>query len=680
MELEELTLDEVPSGGNKPHRDRTYSSEDYSDWTSEPDPRESDLPFDQFSEYYIEEPPAEEDYCILHPCRIRLCLGRSYLTSKHRFLQLVKVLGPYFLAMMITVEWILQAGLAGGGTSGLIGGPIILLLSEYSMSASRMQILETIIVSAWCLKPIMALFMESIFIGGYNTIPYLMITSLTAFICCMLIVVFYPLPSPILLAMLLYPIFSQIATSDLLVEAKYTQKMRNFPELRPKLTAFVNMGQGAFQLLSIGSLGLLLYLAVPLNYIYVIPMPIFLFMLYPSYQNWIDDTERHLGSKDEKRTVIASGKTVVTNATTGETTVYDTTDDDEVTALRTPLRNLLGCFCVYRTRSTTYTILADDAHGAGGNHTLVQPRVPVFGVDCNKMGRNWKIYLLAIIIGTLAILANVLGGLGCSSTILFFFSLLGAFTMIAAFFLLMDNSIARIMTYVILQNMFSISLRAATYRFYTDDAQAYPEGPHFSREFYISGMGAAGIALSMLGTFVYDSFMTHWRYRTIFTVTGLIYVIACIPNFILFKRWNVGYVPDLVFVLGSEVMQVVVGTWNNMPYSVMILSLCRPGLGMLTYALYAGVLNLGNSFASFQGAFVLDALHINPTGNTSGESAQFENLWIASLISTGIQLIPLVTIGFLIPDSKQTDELVQATADDSPSLQQQPHGLIQLIK
>lgn len=623
-----------------------------------------------------DDPALEQAYCALHPRRLCLCMRRHYRLSRTRFSQLIMVLGRRFLAMLIMVEWVLQAGVAGGGASGLIGAPIILMLSEYGLTPSRMQILEAIVVSAWCLKPISALFMEAIYIGGYNKIPYIMITSLGAFMACVLIASFYPFASPLTLVALLFPLFLQIATADLLIESKYVQKLRRYPDLRPKLVAFVQTGQGVIQLLAIGLLGLLLYVALPLQYLYLLPAPIFLLILYPAYENWIEDTERQPQARHELRVVTASGgSTLVHNCATNERTTYQyELSPDELQASRGPLENMLGCLCVYRNKSAgdggEYVITPDEVADPSTQQWGEAERMPVFGFDRAKITRNWRMFLLSFYIGVLAVLANVLGVLGCSSTVLFTFSLLGALSMIVAFFMLMDADLARVMTYVILQNMFSVSLRAATYRFYTDDAHAYPEGPHFSREFYITVMGAVGIALGIGGTILYDSFMAHWRYRTIFWVTGLVYIFVSLSNFVLFKRLNVGYIPDTVFVLGSEVVQVVVGTWNNMPYSIMVLGLCKPGLETLSYAIYAGVLNLGSAFSAFQGAFLLDAMHINPTGNSSGESAQFDNLWIASLIATGIQIVPIVVTNVLIPDSRQTDDLLAIEKREKQQTQQ----------
>jgi hypothetical protein len=240
--------------------------------------------------------------------------------------------------------------------------------------------------------------------------------------------------------------------------------------------------------------------------------------------------------------------------------------------------------------------------------------------------------------------------------------------MMLSFYLLLKKRVAKILIFMVLQNMFSISLRAATFYFYTNPVEAYPEGPHFTRQFYVTIMGGFGIILSVFGVMIYTTFMYNWSYQRMFSITTALYILSCVPNIILFKRWNiVAGIPDTAFVLGTEVLQVVIGQLNNMPFAVMMLALCPKSTAATLYAIMAGSNNLGSAFSSYQGAFVLDMLHIKPTGNMSGESEQFDNLWIASVISCGIQVVPLLFVRWLIPDVKQTDELLNEE-DEQPSV------------
>ena len=198
----------------------------------------------------------------------------------------------------------------------------------------------------------------------------------------------------------------------------------------------------------------------------------------------------------------------------------------------------------------------------------------------------------------------------------------------------------------------------AMIHFFTDTIEQYPDGPHFSKKFYIIVMGVVGSVCSIIGAFSYLAFMKRWKYRTVFVVNNIIYIMVGLLNVVFFKRWNLYMgIPDTVFVLGAETFQVIIGQWTNMPVTTMMSQLCPRGMESTMFALLAGSSNLGNSLAQYQGAWLLKLLNIKPSGMID-ESAQFDNLWIASLIAT---LLPLVTIFFipcLIPDKYQTEDLI----------------------
>lgn len=538
----------------------------------------------------------------------RCSLCNAFDDGKRRFMKLYNLLGFRFVCVTVMIELVLQAFVAGGGSGGLVGAPILLLLSAFKLPATRMQILETVATAPWQLKPLMGILSDSLYIGGYNKMPYIIITSLAGVISAVIIAAFYPI-SPLLFTALLFFIFLQIATGDLLLEARYVEKTKSNPAARPTLYAFIRFCSGFCQLASIGVVGLLIAYHAPLQWLYLSPVLPFVVVAAMVYGNW-------------------AGEKLYNQAR--------------------PLSNMLCQPCWF-----TEQVLGDEE---AGPHTV---QMPVLGADTTKVRENWRIFLLALIIGAISVFTSILGLFEMSTTYLFVASVVSALLMIVCFFLLLERSVAKVLAFIVIQNMFSISLRAATFFFYTDPAEAYPQGPHFSRQFYVTVMGGVGILFSVLGVFIYGAFMHEWTYRRIFMVTSVLYIITCIPNILLFRRINVAWgIPDYLFILGSEVVQVVVGELNSMPFGVIMLSLCSPGMEASLYAIMAGSSNLGGAFASYQGAFVLEMLGVRPSGNMTGESAQFDNLWIASLISLCIQVVPLFFIHLLIPDAKQTQDLL----------------------
>lgn len=529
-----------------------------------------------------------------------------YTDVKQRFIELFRVLPLRFIMMIIFVEHLFQGFLFGGGGGGLIGVPIMYLLRSYgTLTASRIQILKTIAVSPWALKPLFGMISDTLYLGGYNRLPYIFITIVASAMACLAIVMTWPV-SPVVATLLFFLLFLQIAVSDLLIEARYTELVAQYVEIGPDLMSFIHIGGTLAQILSIITTGILITY-VPYQYIYLIPLPCLIFLLYPVYQNWMDD-------KPYEERVAAP-----------------------------PLTNLLYSRAWY--------------HVLMKKHRRV---MPVVGFDRVKLTENWRIFSLGLIIATISMATSVIGLFDISSLYLFIMSLVGAPLMIGAFFLLIDHRIAKIQAFVIIQNMFSLSLDSATFFFYTDDAVQYPEGPHFSNFFFITVMGLISTLLALVGLVTYNVFMTRWSYRKILLLTNLMFIIVSLPNIFFFLRWNqyVG-IPDAWFVIGCEALQVITGVWSSFPLSIIMLQLCPEGMEATVYALLAGCSNLGSSLSQYQGAFVLDVLGIKPIG-APGESRQFDNLWIAILISILLPVIPIIFIFILIPDALQTDRLLDA--------------------
>lgn len=542
--------------------------------------------------------------------------------SWRRFVHLYQALGRRFFLALVTIEHLLQAFVYGGGGGGFVGVPIQFLLRQYGLTASRIQVLKTIAVSPWALKPLFGLVSDTLYFGGYSRLPYMLGTTLLACVACVVLVMGWPL-SPVVATLLFFVLFLQIAVNDLLLEAAYCEKTARHPEVAPDLASLNSIGSCVFQLASVLLVGLCVKYFTQLEYIYLVPLPFFLLALWPLHQNWMQDREYVYR---ESYLLEAAGPSEVV-------TEIDYHHDE--------LRNVC---CGYGWYSGEH----NDGH-----------LMPVVGLDTRKLQDNWRIVLLGVLIGVLSLVTSLIGLLDLNTLTLFVMSLVGAPLMILCFFLLVDRRIAKIQAFVIVQNMFSLSLDSATFFFYTDTAEQYPDGPHFSSFFYVTVMGALATLLALLGALSYQVWMTRWRYRTVLLVTNLLYVVVSMTNLFFFARLNVAWgIPDWLFVLGSEGLQVVTAVWSSLPFNVMMLQLCPPGLEASMYALLAGSSNLGSALSQYQGAFVLDALGIRPTGAPQ-EGAQFDQMWIAVALNTFLPLVPLLLLPVLIPDAAQTDSLLE---------------------
>jgi hypothetical protein len=152
--------------------------------------------------------------------------------------------------------------------------------------------------------------------------------------------------------------------------------------------------------------------------------------------------------------------------------------------------------------------------------------------------------------------------------------------------------------------------------------------------------------------------MSHWNYRTVLVSTNVVLILVSLPNVALFLHWNRMWgIPDWLFLLGTEAMQVVIGTWCSMPLGLIMNQLCPKDTAATSYALLAGSSNLANGLSQIMGAYLLHLLAINPTGAPS-ESHQFDNLWIAGLISVVLPILPIVLIFCLIPNISQKENIL----------------------
>ena len=126
----------------------------------------------------------------------------------------------------------------------------------------------------------------------------------------------------------------------------------------------------------------------------------------------------------------------------------------------------------------------------------------------------------------------------------------------------------------------------------------------------------------------------------------------------LYSRWNrVIGIPDKAFVICGSILQSMVSTWMWMPGVVLMAQLCPKGMEASMYALLAGCHNIGSSVSQSFGAFMLERLGVNPSGK-AGDPGEFENLWIAALISSMIPMFSLWLIPYCIPDALQTDTII----------------------
>lgn len=276
----------------------------------------------------------------------------------------------------------------------------------------------------------------------------------------------------------------------------------------------------------------------------------------------------------------------------------------------------------------------------------------------NELLQQKEAFFLCILMLVASVFLTIIGMASESNTVHFYGALFVMLVVLAAFSIALRPEVAKINAFFLMQTSLGIAIGGSTFYFYTDTPAQYPEGPHFSIQFFTTVLGLVTSVFSLLGLLIYNKYMHDWNYRSLLIVSNLLISVLSFLDIIMFTRMNVKWgIPDTVFVLGSSVSGTIISQWQWMPGVVLLSQMCPKGMEATMYALLAGCHNLGNTLSEYLGAYILEILGVSPAG-LPNEGHQFENLWIASVIATILPTLTLILIPWLIPDKRQTDRLL----------------------
>mmetsp|Transcript_29875 Transcript_29875/g.76735 ORF Transcript_29875/g.76735 Transcript_29875/m.76735 type:complete len:564 (+) Transcript_29875:115-1806(+) len=232
------------------------------------------------------------------------------------------------------------------------------------------------------------------------------------------------------------------------------------------------------------------------------------------------------------------------------------------------------------------------------------------------------------------------------------------FLVIFAIAMLTRPEIGATNSFFCIQAMMAISIEGATFYFFTDTREQYPEGPHFSIWFYTSVTGIVASIFGLIGMALYTQYGKNLRYRPLIVITNLIWCVLNLVCILVYTRDNVRLgIPDELFIMSSTVLHAVVHQWMYLPGIVLLSQQCPKGLEALMYALIASSHNLGHSVSNYIGAALLVYLGVTPDGSRN-ESAKFKNLWIAALVQALLPAVTLILAQWLVPNALQTERLI----------------------
>eukprot|EP00933_Yihiella_yeosuensis_P045775 TRINITY_DN4119_c0_g2_i1.p1 TRINITY_DN4119_c0_g2~~TRINITY_DN4119_c0_g2_i1.p1 ORF type:complete len:560 (-),score=62.74 TRINITY_DN4119_c0_g2_i1:206-1885(-) len=251
--------------------------------------------------------------------------------------------------------------------------------------------------------------------------------------------------------------------------------------------------------------------------------------------------------------------------------------------------------------------------------------------------------------------------------ITFTVSLTVAIIVLASFSIVLSPLIARVNAFALINSACCMSIGGASFYFFTDTPKEYPEGPHFDPYFFNTVLGVAGSVISLLGILFYQRFMSHWKYRSMIMFTNIMIFFLYLSDAVLYSRLNLKLgIPDKAFVLTTGALETIVAQWQWMPSVLVFSYLCPKGSEATMYALLAGCSNLGSVIASNNGALLLHLLGCHPRGAPM-ESAQFKNLWLASLIGTVFPFLTTLFTVRLFPNCRQNEQILEGGATTDPT-------------
>jgi len=280
----------------------------------------------------------------------------------------------------------------------------------------------------------------------------------------------------------------------------------------------------------------------------------------------------------------------------------------------------------------------------------------------SKFLAQFELCFLSAVVTVAGMLLIACGLLSSDTKVNAMAALASFIAVIVGFGVMLSPPLAMFSVYSILQTSLTLSTSGAAYYFFTDTAEQFPEGPHFSVFFYTSVLGTSASLMSLLGIATFQRYFKDYGYRNLLLATNVGFGILSLFDVMLYSRLNLTLgIPDHVFVLGTSCMENMVYMWQWMPQVIILSYFCPKGMEATMYALLAGCHNIGNTIGSSWGAYLLEILSIEPSGAVN-ESDKFKNLWIASLIASLLPLITVVALFKLVPDVKQGDPVVDPDA------------------
>eukprot|EP00667_Euglena_gracilis_P005873 EG_transcript_5913 len=491
--------------------------------------------------------------------------------------------GWKFLAMVFCGQHLLKGMLAGGGSQGLLMVEGLIYMRLH-VGASMKTVYQSIGNSAWGLKPLFALISDTVSIGGYRRTPWIILTAVLGTASYLCLVLDSAAAGGALVCLCFFCAKLQLAFTDLMVEATYTEKMRDRPRFAADIVSFAWSGIGLFGMIGIFIAGPGVDLLGPIL-ILALAIPFSSLIIFPASAGWM--TEKRL--PPEKR-----------------------------------------------------------------------------GLQLDQIRRE-KNYVLCTLILTVGVLVTIITGVMNVSAETKAGVALGVSVITGvASVVLLPGRVWKPLLYMFVCNSVNLATAGFVDNFYLDpgtrkeaERTGYPmceDCPHFSATFYYTVMGVADSVFTLIGSYIFSQYISHWSYRRALCVSQVLLTAAGFLDIVQYQRWNLLLgLPDWFFMLGKSSVQNTTGMINFMPTTILMSKVCPPGMEATVFALLAGFSNFGLTISGYLGAYVLQLTGMDRIGQ--GTEDDFSNAWQACLLGAILTPLSLLLLPLLIPDASMTEDL-----------------------
>lgn len=288
---------------------------------------------------------------------------------------------------------------------------------------------------------------------------------------------------------------------------------------------------------------------------------------------------------------------------------------------------------------------------------------PPCKADTTVLGTHPRIIALGVVMGVVALITNFTGVIVESlfdirvddaADVQLLFTLAASVGLLGMSFWALPFIVAKINVYLWLCRAMTLGLSSTTYRYFTVQPHICEHTPHFPNILYQTVGNITSGAASLLGVYLFEKYLVHWKAQRAFWVTTAFTCIAASCDIMLVTRFNrdllgwtglgrtmsvplpalneetrhmyesvntrhadrPGFTPidvdathadvrldDMVsFILGTQALVSVVGVLDSLPSTLLLSKMCPKNVESTVFAILACFSNLGLQMSTYLGS------------------------------------------------------------------------------